>query len=267
MLEHFCAHTVVHLKFLARSRILLGFGLLVLLVAGVGFVPALFIDTAFNRFEVIKGIASQLHDIARFMTGGIGLFVLWSHRRNRTIKMVATKPSPFGGWVASIFASAALVGLAVHAVVAVVTLALSLSWGVPYQIGFVYLAGDRFVDSLIILAVLTALGAAFHPILAVLTVAFFNESTFRYLGTTVAGALAAGYDSVLLRIAQPLLTALYYISPSFDPFANQTEAADRSLRIATIDWRYLAASAGYAVLVCACGYLMTLLVLRRRPLT
>jgi hypothetical protein len=267
MFEHFRAHTIVHLKCLARSRVLLGFGLLVVVVAAVRIFPMLLAGTVSNQFEVIKEIASVLHGTARILTGAIGLFVLSSHRRSRTIKMVATKPSSFEGWVASVFAAAALVGFAVHAAVAAVTLALSLYWGVPYQIGFVYLAADQFVGSLIILAVLTALGAAFHPILAVLAVALFNETTFRYLGTMVAGALAAGQDSVLLRVARPLVNALYYIAPAFDPFADKTEVVDRSLRVAAIDWRYLGASAAYALLVCLCGYLLTLLVLRRRRLT
>jgi hypothetical protein len=267
MRDSFLAHTIVHLKFLARSRVLLGVTLLVVAVTGVGIVPALLDDTASNRFEVLKDVAGRLHGTPGMLTGAIGLFILWSHRRSRTIKMIATRPRPFEGWVASIFAAAAIVGLAVHAAVALLTFALSLQWGVPYQVGFAYLALDRFVESLVILAVLTPLGAAVHPIIAILALAFFNESTFKYLGTLVSGALEAGRQSVLLAGVRPLLVALYYAAPALHPFDDKTQAVEQSLRVAAIDWRYLAASYGYALLACACGYLMTLAVLRRRQLT
>jgi hypothetical protein len=169
--------------------------------------------------------------------------------------------------VASLFAAAALVALAVHAVVVAVTFVISVSWGVPYQVGFVYLAANAFVRSAIILAVLTALGAAMHPVLAVVAAAFFNESAFAGLGTLVTGALQAGRHSMLLRAARTILTALYYAAPTFSPFDDKIRAVRQSLRVEAIDWRYLAASAAYALLVCVCGYLATLAVLRRRQLT
>jgi len=236
-------------------------------VMGVGLAPILFIETSSNRFDLLKAVATELHGTASILTGAIGLFILWSHRRDRTITMVATKPSPLDSWVASIFASAVLVGLAVHVLIACLTFTLSLYWGVPYQIGFLYMAADRFVESLIGLAVLTALSAACHPILAVVALAFFNQATFMYLGTVVAGAIKAGRQSMLLPLSKALLTALYYIAPTFGPFDDKTLVVERTLRVAAVDWRYLAGSAAYAALACLCGYLMTLVVLRRRRLT
>jgi len=266
MLEHFRAHTVVHLKFLARNRILIGFVLLVAGSSAIAIAPALFFDTASNRFEVLKDIAGMLHYVAGILAGTLGMVMLWSHRRMRAVKMVAAKPSPFEGWVASIFAAGALVALAVHSAVAAGTFALSLIWGVPYQIGFVFVAAHALVRSLVILAVLTALGAAMHPVLAIVVVLFFSESAFEQLGTLVSGVLQGGQHSWLLHVARKILAALYYAAPTFSPFDDKLRLVYQTLRVEAVDWRYLAGSAAYAILVCACGYLATLAVLRRRPL-
>ena len=266
MLEHFRAHTIVHLKFLARSRVLIGFALLVAVASAIGIVPALFFESASNRFEVLKDIARVLHYAAGILTGMLGLVMLWSHRRMRAVKMVAAKPSPFEGWVASIFAAGALVALAVHGAVVAVMFVLSLAWGVPYQIGFVFVAANALVRSLVILGVLTALGAAMHPVLALVVVVFFNEWTFENLGTLVSGVLRSGEHSLILRAARKILAALYYAAPTLSPFSDKFSLVYQTLRVEAVDWRYLAASAAYALLVCACGFLATLAVLRRRPL-
>jgi hypothetical protein len=247
--------------------VLLGFALLVLLGSSIWLLPAFLGGSLSSRFDLLKGVAQMLHGTVGLITSGLGLFVMWSHRRARTIKMVATKPSTFEGWVASVFASAVLVGFVAQGVVAGLTFGLSLYWGVPYQVGFAYLAAERFVQSTIALAVLTALGALVHPIIAVVALLFVNESTFRYLGTMVAGALEAGRRSVPMRALAAVLSGLYYVVPTFDPFADKTQVVNQTLRVAAIDWRYLLASVGYAALVCAFGYLATLVLLRRSQLT
>ena len=267
MFEHFRAHTIVHVKFLARSRVLLGFAVLIALWSAIGLVPAFFLGTTANRFELLKGVAQQLHGTASTITSCLGLAILWSHRRSRTIKMVATKPSSFEGWVASIFVAAGIVGLTVHTVVALLTIVGSWYWAVPYQNGFLYVAADYFVQSVIVLACLTAMSAIVHPVLAVLTLIVFNESTIKFLGIVVAGASDAGARGPVMRAASAVLSGLYYIVPSFSPFEHHTQELYRSLRATTTDWRYLAAAAGYASLICALGYFTTVVVLRRRQLT
>lgn len=266
-LRHFRAHTVVHLKFLARSRVLHGFALLIGAGSALALLPVFFFETTSNRFEMLKYVAHDLHGSAAVITAVIGLVVLWSHRRQRSVKMVATKPSSFEGWIASVFTSAAIVGLVVHALVASLTFGLSLYWEVPYQLGFLYLALDRYCESLIALGLLTGLSTICHPIIATIGLLLFNEATFRLLGTMIAGVAAAGVPVPLLPAWQALFSTLYYLAPTFGPFDAKTDALQQSLRVTSADWQYLAGGAGYALLVCAFAYVMTVAVLRRRQLT
>jgi hypothetical protein len=267
MRDRFIAHTIVNLKFLARNRVLLGFALLLLLACAVLLLPAMFLDTTSNRFEVIKFVADRLHLAAAAITSALGLLVLWSHRRARTIKLIATKPGAFDVWVASVFASAALFGVAAHTVVALLVFALSVAWGVPYQIGFVFLSATWLAQSAIALACLTALGTMCHPIVAILTLAFANDWTLHSVGVTLGAAVEAGHDALPLRAARLAVSALYYAAPSFAPFEDQMRVANDTLRVAAIDWRYLWATFAYALLTGAFGYIATVVMLRRRQLT
>src|SRR5689334_19617994 len=199
MRDRFIAHTIVNLKFLARNRVLLGFALLLLLACAVLLLPAMFLDTVSNRFEVLRHVADTLHLAAAVITSVLGLLVLWSHRRARTIKLIATKPGAFDVWVASVFASATLFGAVAHAAVTLLVFALSVAWSVPYQIGFIYLSAKWRAQSAIALACLTALGTVCHPIVAILTLAFVNDWTLHAVGVTLGAAVEAGHDALPLR--------------------------------------------------------------------
>jgi hypothetical protein len=259
-------HLRVHLKFLARSRVLFGVAALVALGTSVGIVPALFFTTNANRFEILQNIAQGLHWVAAVVTGGIGLLIVWSHRRQRSIKMIATKPAPLEGWALSIFVTAALASMAAHALVAVAIFGLSWSWSVPYEIGFAYLAATQLFHSLILQAVLTALGTAMHPVISVLFIIFFSESTFRGLGTIVAGAIEAGRRSFALNALLKVLRVLYWLAPTYAPFTDRAEWLESSMRVPAGAWRVLLFAAGYTLLASAFGYLLTVTALRRRSL-
>src|SRR5262249_1871588 len=172
MLDALTIHTRVHLRFLARNRVFHGFVLLIALGFGSIMIPSFVFGDASSRFVILRALADQLHRAVSFITAGIALLVIWSHRRARSIKMIATTPVPFPVWVASVFATAAVVGLTVQALIAAVVATLSILWNVPYQLGFLYIALNQFAASLIMLAFITALGAWMHPILAVLTLFF-----------------------------------------------------------------------------------------------
>jgi hypothetical protein len=259
-------HVRIHLKFLARSRVLAGVAALVVLGTSVGIVPALFYTTNANRFDILQNIAQELHWVAAVVTGGIGLLIVWSHRRQRSIKMIATKPTPLEGWALSVFVAAALASVAAHVLVAIAVFGLSWYWSVPYEIGFAYLAATQLFHSLILQAVLTALGTAVHPVICALFVVFFSESTFRGLGTIVAGALEAGRQSFALTALLKVLRGLYWLAPTYAPLADRTEWLEKSMRAPAGAWRLLLAAAGYTLLASAFGYLLTLTVLRRRSL-
>ena len=254
-------HTLTHLTCLRRNRIFHGFLVLVIVGLALAIVPGLAFDDDSNRFQTLRSLAQMLHGTTSWVTSGIGLFLLWEHRRTRSLKMVATTAAPFGAWVASLFATAALVGAVVHATSIVIIFCLSWAWGVTYQYGYIYLALDQGAQSLIVLGVVTMLGVVLHPVIAVVLVVLVNEATVLILRQ----GLAMLSPSPVLHVTQALAAGLYYVLPVQDPFGDRTVALLRTMRAAESDWRYLAGTAAYAVLVLAFAHVTTLVMLRRRP--
>lgn len=254
-------HTAAHLLCLRRNRLVHAFVVLVAAGLAVAIVPGLALSDTSNRFQTLQVLARTLHGATSLVTSGLGLFLLWVHRRGRSITMVATTAAPFGAWVASLFATAAVVGLAAHAVVAVLVAALSQAWGVTYQYGFIHLALDHAVESLIVLGVVTTLSVLVHPLLTVVLVVVVSESAV----LAVRQGLALLAPGPFVSAAQALAAGVYYVLPTFDPFGDRTAPLLRTMRAATSDWRYLGAAAGYALLVLALAQVTTLVLLRRRP--
>src|SRR5262249_13424786 len=176
MFDALRTHTVVHLRFLARNRVFHGFVLLIALPC-VAMFPALMLGDRSSRFADLRMFAGVLHQVVSFITAGMALVLVWSHRRARSIKMIAATPAPFPAWVASVFVTAALVGLAVQALIAVLIAALSVFWNVPYQLGFLYVAMNQFADSLVMLSFLTGLIALMHSVLVIVLVRFLGGLT------------------------------------------------------------------------------------------
>jgi hypothetical protein len=255
-------HTRVHLRFLARNGVFHGLVLMIVLGFATALVPALIFGDTSSRFVTLRALADLLHRAVSYITAAIALVVVWSHRRARSIKMIATTPAPFSAWVASVFVTAAIVGVSVQALMAMLVAALSVMWNVPYQLGFLFIALNRFADSLIMLAFLTTLGAWLHPILAFLLLTFLGESTFQ----TIRAMLEEAEASVIVNAMKSATSALYYLAPTFEPFSGRTLVLSRSMRVSIVDWRYLAATFVYAFLAVSFGYAATIAILRRKPM-
>jgi ABC-type transport system involved in multi-copper enzyme maturation permease subunit len=92
MSELLRANILADFAFYRRSRLLLAFAVLCLLVTGLSALPAIFSDSGVESFRTLQGIFSELNGMLLFLAGAIGLFVISSHLRSRCLKMVFTKP-------------------------------------------------------------------------------------------------------------------------------------------------------------------------------
>lgn len=267
MLERLRLHTVTLLKFYLRSRLLLSFAAVLLGLWLLGLVPFFLTGSSGDRFETLKAVSWQLQSFSWFYTAAIGLFALWTHVHQRNTSMIFTRPGAPQIWLASVFLSAIIVAAAIHAAAAAVTFVLSVAWGIPYQIGFLWLAFDGIIESIVIVSILTGLAAAIHPVIAVLALLFLNESMFLWLDTMLLGAAQASEPGIWLTLVERAVRALYTIAPMLDPFASKTAAVSESLRVSLADWGYLGGGLAYAALVFVLFFFFADHHLRRRLLT
>lgn len=264
MRERLWLHVGSHLLFYRRSRIVLAVGLVILGFWILGTLPVFFGGTAGDRFNQLRQLADQITSLGWFLSAALGLYVTSSHLRNKSIQVVLTRPGSPQIWLASIFVSALLVAAGIQALGALVTFMMSVAWGVPYQLGFLYLAIHAVFEAAIIIALLTTLGAVVHPVVAVLLAALFNESAFASLrfGTTIM--VAQGTGGGTMRAIKAVVVAIHEGLPMLDPFKAQTPAVTNSLRVGAADWGWLAATAVYTAALTGLCFLLSDLALRRR---
>jgi hypothetical protein len=264
MRERFLFHVGSHLRLFLRSRIVLGVGLVILGIWALGLLPMLFGASNTSRFNQLGFLANRIALLGWLLSAALGLFVTSTHLRNRSLQMVLTRPGSPQLWLASVFAAALIVATALQAIGVLVTLGLSLAWGVPYQIGFLYVAIEAVFQAAIVIAMLTTLGAIVHPVVALLAVSLFNENTFLTLRFGLELAHARGGTGWLVESMRHLAIGIHTALPMLSPFETQTGLLKQTLRAEPADWGYLAATAAYSLAVTAVCFLLADLALRRR---
>jgi hypothetical protein len=264
MRERLWLHVGSHLRLFRRSRIVLAVGLVIVGFWAIGVLPFLFGGTAGNRFNLLKQVSEQLTTLGWALSAGLGLFVTSTHLRNKSVQVILTRPGSPQIWLASVFLAALVVAAATQLAGALVTFALSLIWGVPYQVGFLYLAIDGVFEAAIVIAVLTTLGAVVHPVVALLAVVLFNEGTFGALRFGLSMLVAQNQGGGFVAAVKAVVIAIHEALPMLDPFATQTRDVAQSLRVSGQAWGFLAATAAYSLAVTTICFLLSDLALRRR---
>lgn len=266
MFSHLRLHIWAHLKFYLRNRLVLGLMVVATAFWSMGFVTFLMWDSAGGRFERLKYLSTQMHELAWFYGALLALIAMSAHLRDRSTRLVFTRATRPELWIVSVFASALLVAVVAHGLTAVATFALSLAWDIPYQVGFLWLALDAMVESVVVIALLAALAVGIHPVIAVTVMFLFSDNITYYFYSLLSGASQAGALGGWATAGKWMTRAAYTVMPMFDPFNAETGGVNASLRVTGGDWAYLAATAAYAALVASFCFFFATFTLRRRTL-
>lgn len=264
MAELLRANLLAHFAYYRRSRLLLAFMLVFLLLAGLSSLPALFTNSGVKSFNALQEVFSDLNSFLLFFAGGVILFLISSHLRNRSLKMVFTKPCPPSIWLGSAFLSAVTVSFLLNCIVLLGALSFSLLLHLPVRTGLIFVSLDTFIASIGIIAYLMLLASVLHPAIAVTFALIFNADLFYSVNLWTQSAIRAGNASLGLRALNKLFQYLYLASPMVYAFGKKTEGIYNSLRVLHGEWRYLPYSLGYALALSLFCYLLSLFALQRK---
>jgi ABC-type transport system involved in multi-copper enzyme maturation permease subunit len=264
MTELLRANLLADFAYYRRSRLLLAFMLVFLLLTGLNSLRPLFTDSAVQSFNALQEIFSDLNAFLLFFAAGLGLFIISSHLRSRSLKMVFTKPCPPALWLASAFLSAVGVSLLLNGAVLASAVALSLGWHIPVRPGLVFVSADTFVASVGIIAYLMLLATLVHPAIAVTFALIFNADMFYDAQVWTQAVIRSGNSSAALRLLERLFHYLYLLLPMVHAFGKKTEGIYSSLRVMHGEWKYLLYSFGYALALSAFCYFLALFALQRK---
>lgn len=264
MSELLRANIVAHLAFYRRSRLLLAFLILFALLTALESIPPMFLNSGVQSFNSLREVFTTVNFFLLLLAAGLGLFIISSHLRSRSLKMVFTKPCPPWIWLLSAFLAAVIVAILLDLVVLGGVTVLSLVWHLPIRAGLVFVSADTFIASIGLAAYLMLLANLMHPAIAAIFALIFNADLFYDGQLWARSALRAGNHSAGLRVMEHFFHALYLVSPILHPFGRKTESIYGSLRVMHGEWKYLVYSFAYAMALSAFCYFVALWALQRK---
>lgn len=264
MVESFRANILTDLAYYRRSRLLLAFLLVFLLMTGLQALPPLFTDSGVQSFNTLRDIFSGLNFFLLVLAAGLGLFVMSAHLRSRSLKMVFTKPCRPAVWLGSAFTSAVMVSLLLNAAVLLSTVLLSIFWKVPVRMGLLFVSVETFVASVGIIAYLMLLGTVVHPAIAATVAVIFNADLFYSAELWARATISSGTNGLVVRALAKLFHFLYVVLPMFRPFSEKTDGIHVSLRVVHGEWIYLLYTLGYGLTLAAFCYCVALFALQQK---
>lgn len=266
MRDQLLANIVVDLKFFLRNRLVLAMAFVFVAITLIYITASLMYGSSSGRFEIVSTVFSQLSYFTSVFTAGLGLFLVSSQVRSKSIKLVLTKPCSPQVWLTAAFLSATGVAFLLHLLTLGVAVGLSLLWDLPVQSGFAFMAIETFIRSAIILAYLVFLTMVFHPVLAVLLALVFTEATFNGLRMAALTGIKATGGNILLPALEKGSYLIYMILPMTSPYEGKYGDVAQTFRATPEVWMTALYSLGYAITVILLFYFGSLRVLERKNL-
>jgi len=261
------ANIETNLIFYRRNRLMVAASIMIVAIMSITSIPALLFTSKSQHLELIKTVMMLVTGFATVVTAGLGLMLVSQHIRDRSIKMVFTKPCLPEVWLLSSFLSAGLVAAVLYALALLVTSILGAIWGIPFQTGVVYILLNGFFQAMSLMAFATFLSVIFHPVIALFILLVLQEGLLYWLKVMLVGGIkSAGENGYvpLLKVIKVIVDALYMLWPTFSPYESKMGQLSSTLRGTDADWMYLALAIVYAVVVTAMFFFMTGYVLKKK---
>jgi len=253
--------------FYRRNRLLVAAAVFIVLMMGLTSIPGFLFTSKTQHLELLKSVLQLVSGFGTVVTVGLGLTLVSEHIRDRSVKMVFTKPCPPEVWLLSSFLSAGLVAAVIFAGAFSISMPLFLIWGIPFQSGVVYILVNDFFQAISLMAFATFLSVVLHPVLALFFLLVFREGLFYWFKIILAGGIKATGDGAyapLLKVVKMAVDTLYMIWPTFSPYESQMTQLSSTLRGSDADWTYLGLAIVYASVLTALFYFLTDFVLKRK---
>jgi hypothetical protein len=261
------SNIATNLLFYRRNRLLVAATTFIVVLMVIFSIPGFLFSSKTQHLELLKQILHLVTGFATILTCGLGLMLVSQHIRDRSVKMVFTKPCLPEVWLLSSFLSAGLVAAVLYAFSLLLASILSVVWGIPFQTGIFFIVLNSFFQAMSLMAFATFLSVVLHPVLALFFLLIFQEGFFYQIKVLLMGGittLGAGTAATALKIAKTVVDVLYMLWPTFSPYETKMVQLSSSLRGADVDWTYLALAIVYAIVLTALFYFLTDYVLKRK---
>lgn len=261
-----------NLKLYRRNKLLLGGGVILLLMIPLMSADLLFQMRDLDRFDMMARIFDTGNWVLYLLIGATGLITISEPYRERSIKLVLTRPISPEKWLLSHFVTAFGLTFSFYVGFGVLTHGVSFLLGVEYYSGFWFLTFSWICRALILFSVLLVVSLYLRPILAAAVCLIFNPQTFSYFSTmlisSASASISLGEPNTWLTASSYVVTGIYLVLPAYTPlYDSVSHIYMRHQLEATGDWWYLLGTAGYTSLIVLFAFFMVLFAIRNRNLS
>jgi len=266
--EQLFANIKTNFKFLFRNLLLL----LIIIIFALTILQNLLISSFthqsnINRFDTIQTIVGITQGFSNVLVISIGVLIVFSHFRGRSLKMIFTKPCLPETWLLSLFLTVVISAAVLYLFSFLVASCLFMVWKIPYQWGLLYLTAREMLTTCATSLTLLMLCLIVHPILAVFVLLTFQESSFYFFVTQLEALLriTSSTSSFFLSLAKQFAYAIYMILPA-DLFGTESQKIKLSWLMTGKDALHLGIIFIYTVLLSALLFFLSLMLLRKKRL-
>ncbi|MBP7652306.1 hypothetical protein KA977_02720 [Candidatus Dependentiae bacterium] len=237
-------------------------------IVALSAIPSIMFFSATKKFDIIQNIFSQLTSSCYAITVILALITLSSHIKNRSVKMIITKPCSAEIWTLSILISGLIFIIFFYSVILISILGLSLFWSIPIQKGMILVLFEKFYLSFVLFALFTFLSVLFHPAIALILGLSLNESTFYHLclSSNAGLKISSGIYKQFYKILEQILFMIYYCVPSLSPYEKFKGNIYLSYIIEPDKLKYFGYTFLYYSVLIGLFYFLTLIFLKKKRL-
>jgi hypothetical protein len=266
--EQLFANIKTNFKFLFRNLLLL----LIIIIFVITILQNLLMSSFMhqsntNRFDTIQSIVSIMQGFSGVLVISIGVLIVFSHLRGRSLKLIFTKPCLPETWLLSLFLTIIISAAVLYFFSFLVASCLFIVWKIPYQWGLLYLTAREMLTACATSLTLLMLCLIVHPILAVFVLLTFQERSFYFLVTQLEALLrtTSSANSFYLSLAKQLAYAIYMILPA-DLFGTASQKINSSWIMTGKDTLHLGIIFVYTVVLGTLLFFLSLILLRKKRL-
>jgi len=252
-----------------RSRVLLLISIVLGVLLLIYFIPLVVSMSTSSRFNTIVEIVSFFNSLCSFYILSLFLIGIHSPMRDRSIKLIFTKPLLPEYWLLSNFASSLLVAVLLNFLVFLIAVLALYLWSIPMQIGLVYILANNFFNLVVLLSFVLFVSMLINPVAAAILTLTFSDDFFYYLGSFIVGMKEVIEQRWLALLADAIhysFELVYFIIPISDLYSKEKGEIYQSLRVSGADWDNLVFTFVYAVVIFIFYFLLSSLLLKRKRL-
>lgn len=268
MMRQIIANYKINIKYLKRNKLILISLIFFIFIFTINIISSYKSISKAQSLRIITYNFDFINTIGLILIIIIGITILSSHIKNRSIKMIFTKPCTIESYLISIFLTGFTLSIFISIINIIYFVVFSIIFNIPIQTGVYFIGLEFFFRNLWVFSLIVFLSIIFHPVLIVVIIFILNEFMLYNLITSTEMYVRTA-ETAISKIIAPLLnniiTLFFYITPTLQPYSIERHQIFYSFYINGFgEIKYFIFSYGYFIILTMLFYFLSVYFLKRK---